>query len=126
MSANQDFEEVREASRNWVLAFNQGNIEGCLAGYRSDATMEARPMGTYVGIKAIEDFWRPFVESGAGELTYSNIHLRQAAPSTVILSADWCMNVGKGIITCERWVKDEAQGWQLQEDRFEILEQYSG
>ena len=121
---NTIMEEVQQASQNWIRAFNEGNIDTCLAIYRSDAMIEARPMGTYKGGKAIQDFWRPFMKKGAGELVYSNIHLRPVNPSTVILSADWSMNVGRGIITCERWVKNEQQGWQLQEDRFEILEQY--
>jgi len=42
----------------------------------------------------------------------------------VLLTADWKMNVGRGIITMERWVKRGEGKWLLEFDDFEVQEQY--
>ena len=120
----QTSEDVLAASLLWIEAFNRGDVDACVAGYLADAVIEARPLGTFQGLAAIDGFWRPFMQQGAGALEYHDVHLRRVDAATVILSANWTMNVGAGIISCERWVKGVEHGWQLQEDRFEILEQY--
>jgi hypothetical protein len=44
--------------------------------------------------------------------------------TTVLLTADWKMNVGRGIIIQERWVKQKDGNWLLEFDDFEVQEQY--
>ena len=116
--------EVLERSRQWIQDFNKRNIQGCVEAYTTDAVVNARPMGTFKGISEIEGFWRPFIETGAGELEYNNVVLALEDENTVLLKADWKMNVGHGVIIQERWVKQSDGGWLLEYDDFEFLEQY--
>ena len=116
--------EVLAVSQQWIANFNKGDIDACVAGYHPDAIMEAKPMGTFKGTQAIDGFWRPFMSSGAKGLVYQDIQLEVIDESTVHLSANWQMNVGQGVITLEKWVKQSNGQWLLAHDAFEILEQY--
>lgn len=116
--------EVLARSKKWVEDFNNRNIKGCVDAYTIDAVVNARPMGTFKGINQIEGFWRPFIETGAGELEYSNVVLAVENDNTVLLKADWKTNVGHGVIIQERWVKQPDGNWLLEYDDFEVLEQY--
>ena len=115
---------VLEASVAWVRSFNDGNTDACVAAYTPGAVMEAKPMGRFEGRQAIDDFWRPFMASGATDLVYRDVKLHVVDAKTVELSASWSMNVGYGIITCERWVEEADGAWRLLFDAFEIQEQY--
>ena len=116
--------EVLERSKQWVHDFNKGNVKACVEAYTATAVMNAKPLGTFIGIDQIEGFWRPFIESGAGGLEYSNVVLAVEDERTVLLTADWKMNIGRGIITQERWVKQADGNWLLEYDDFEVQEQY--
>lgn len=116
--------EVLTASKQWIKHFNQGDVDYCIAGYLPDAVVQAEPMGEFVGKKNIDDFWRPFVQSGAKDLQYTDIWLKQIDNGTVHLGANWSMNVGKGVITLEEWVKNDAGVWKLSQDCFEVQEQF--
>ena len=82
--------------------------------------MEVASVGRFEGHAAIDGFWRPFMAQGAGALVYEDVRLRMVDPSTVELSARWSMNVGGGVITCERWVEQPDGRWRLAYDAFEI------
>jgi len=112
--------EVAQASRQWIASFNRGDAEACADAYAEQAVMNAMPMGRYVGREAILGFWKPFLESGAGDLVYTNVQMDVLDPQTVCLSADWSMNIGQGVITNERWVKQPDGRWLLEEDDFEV------
>jgi ketosteroid isomerase-like protein len=116
--------EVLKRSEKWIANFNSGDVDACVAGYTKSAVMNAKPMGVFTGLKEIEEFWRPFIESGAGDLVYQNIKLEIVDDKTVLLSADWSMNVGSGIITMEKWVKLN-EDWFLERDDFEVKEKFS-
>ncbi len=116
--------EVLVASKQWVKHFNGGDADYCISAYQSDAEMEVKPMGSFHGSENIEHFWRPFLQSGASDLEYHNIWLKQLDDSTVHLGADWTMNVGRGIITLEEWVKTDPKRWKLSKEHFEVTEQY--
>ncbi len=116
--------EVLERSKQWIKDFNNKNIRACIDAYTADAVVNARPMGTFKGIGEIEGFWRPFIESGAGELEYTNVVLAVENDHTVLLRADWSMNIGRGVIIQERWVKQSDGTWLLEHDDFEVQEQY--
>ena len=115
--------EVSARSQNWIKNFNHGNADACIAAYQPDAVMQAKPMGTFVGLDAISGFWKPFMASGAKDLEYHDIKLEILDDSTAVLSASWSMNVGRGVITKEKWVKQGDGDWLLAEDDFEVLEQ---
>ena len=112
-------------SRAWIAGFNRGDVAACVAAYAPDAVMNARPMGSFTGRAEIEGFWRPFLESGAGELVYSDVKLEVVDARSVVLSASWSMNVGRGVITKELWLRQDDQSWLLQEDDFEVQEQFA-
>ncbi len=117
-------EQVLNSSRNWIANFNNGNARACIDAYTNDAVMNAKPFGTYKGIGEIESFWKPFIETGAGELEYSNVSAAIENETTVLLTADWKMNVGRGIVIQERWVKQKDGNWLLEFDDFEVQQQY--
>ena len=116
--------EVLVASKQWVKHFNSGDVDYCVAAYMADAEMEVKPMGSYHSSENIDQFWRPFLQSGATDLEYHNIWLRQLDDSTVHLGADWTMNIGRGVITLEEWVKTDPKRWKLSKDHFEVKEQF--
>jgi|TARA_B110000438_G_C15708233_1_gene604149 hypothetical protein len=53
------------------------------------------------------------------------VKLEVIGNETVLLSADWSMNIGRGIITIEKWVKQLDGVWLLEKDEFEIQEKFS-
>ena len=116
--------EVLTASQQWIANFNKGDVDACVAGYLPEAIMKAKPMGTFRGTREIDDFWRPFMSSGAKDLEYQEIKLEVINESTIHLSATWRMNVGQGVITLEKWVKQSNGQWLLAHDVFEVLEQF--
>ncbi len=116
-------QEVLEVSRQWIASFNRGDVDACVAGYKSDAVVNAKPYGSFQGTEAIDGFWRPFMGSGAGDLVYSNVQVRAIDDQTVVLSADWSMNVGSGVTTLERWEKQPDGEWLLEQGDFEVLKQ---
>ncbi len=118
-------QSVLKTSQEWIENFNKGNADYCIAAYQPDAVINAKPLGTFKGTKEIDDFWRPFLASGAGELKYSNVQLEVVDASTVLLSASWTMNVGRGIIALEKWVLQNDGNWLLAQDDFEIQENFS-
>lgn len=115
--------EVLSASKAWIENFNKGNAENCVKGYDKDAVMSAIPFGIKTGRKEISEFWKPFIESGATNLIYSNVSVEVVNEATAFLSANWSMNVGRGIIYQEKWEKKEGQ-WLLTYDNFKVIEQY--
>jgi ketosteroid isomerase-like protein len=116
---------VLKCSQKWVESFNKGDVDFCVEGYHSDAVINAKPLGTFKGIKEIDAFWRPFMGSGAGDLKYEDVKLQVVDSSTVLLSANWSMNVGRGIITQEKWVLQADGNWLLTQDDFEIQENFN-
>jgi len=115
--------EVLEASKKWISSFNNGNAESCVQGYAQEAVMSAMPYGIKKGVKEISEFWTPFIKSGATNLVYSNVSIEVADNATAFLSANWSMNVGRGIIFQEKWEKIEGQ-WLLTYDNFKVLEKF--
>ena len=123
-SSNKAKHEVMKASKSWISNFNSGNTTAIANAYTEDAVMVAKPFGTFKGRKAISEFWTPFVKSGASDLVYSNTNVEVISDTKAIISSDWEMNVGKGIITNETWEKIDGT-WLLTEDHFEVKEQFN-
>ncbi|MBY5992181.1 hypothetical protein [Ferrimonas balearica] len=116
--------EVLQASQAWIQHFNFGDLDYCVSRYQADATLVAKPLGEFHGRTDIDHFWRPFVASGATDLVYTQIWLKEIDADTVQLGAHWSMNVGRGIITLEEWVRTADGQWSLSRDEFEILERF--
>ena len=116
--------EVLTASKTWITNFNSSNTKACLAGYDEKATMSAMPFGIKKGVTAISEFWTPFIKSGATNLVYTNVSIEVVDQATAFLSANFSMNVGKGIIHQEKWEK-KAGKWLLTYDDFQVTEQFS-
>jgi len=117
--------EVLTASAEWIAHFNAGEVQDCVDTYLPEAVMNAAPAGSFRGRTAIEGFWRPFVESGAGDLVYTHVALEMESASRVRLRANWRMNVGRGVITNELWLRGDDGRWCLAEDDFEVQEQFA-
>ncbi len=115
--------QVLDASKKWIEEFNKGNAEACVKGYDANATMSAIPFGVKKGTKEISEFWTPFMASGATNLIYTNVSVEVVNETTVFLSANWSMNIGKGLIYQEKWEKKKGQ-WLLTYDNFQVLEQF--
>lgn len=116
--------EVLKASKNWISNFNKGNTTEIANAYSEEAIMVAKPFGTFEGRKSISEFWTPFIKSGATDLKYTNTSVKIVSNTKAIISSDWSMNVGKGIITNETWIKVDGN-WKLKEDHFEVQEQFN-
>ena len=117
--------EVLAASRDWIASFNAGDVATCAGTYTVDAVMHAAPVGTFEGRDAIEGFWTKFTsDTGATDLRYGDVQIVVESPSRAVLSATWSMNVGRGIITKELWVRQSDGAWRLEDDRFEVQEQF--
>ncbi len=122
--SNEAEKTVLACSQKWIERFNQGDADFCIAAYQPDAVINAKSLGTFKGKSEIDSFWRPFMASGADELKYENVELESVDASTVLLSANWSMNVGRGIITLEKWVQQNDGNWLLAQDDFEIQENF--
>ena len=115
--------EVLTASKEWIAAFNTGSGEDCGNGYDASAVMQAMPFGKKQGKKEITSFWTSLKESGASNLVYSQVGIEVVDEKTAFLSANWQMNIGRGVIYHEKWEKKET-GWVMTYDGFEVLEQF--
>ena len=115
--------EVLNASKNWIANFNKGNAEACVKGYDAKAIIRAMPFGVKKGIAEISEFWTSFIASGATNLIYTNVSIEIVNETAVFLSANWSMNVGRGLIYQEKWEKKEG-AWILTYDDFEVLEKF--
>ncbi|TPN85180.1 Cif family virulence factor [Aquimarina algicola] len=115
--------DVIAASKEWIANFNQGNTKEVAQGYVQTAVMSAMPFGIKKGIKEIDNFWTPFIKKGATDLVYTELSIEVVNETTAFLSANWSMNVGRGVIYQEKWEKLNGK-WVLTYDNFEVLEQF--
>ena len=91
-----------------------------VSSYTETAVMEAKPFGIFQGREAIRGFWRDLILKAAKQLQYQQIKTEQIDAHTVLIAAQWQMNIGGGVITHERWIEQDGS-WMLAEDRFEVL-----
>ena len=113
--------EVMNASRRWVAQFNQGDIDSCLSTYQENANMQVAPIGGFIGRQAISLFWNDFLNSKPNNLVYSDIKVNVIDEKRAVLSASWSMNIARGFISKELWVKQSSGEWLLAEDDFTVL-----
>lgn len=112
---------VEAASARWKSGFNSGNAAQCAAQYESDATMHAKPFGTFVGTEQITAFWQQLIEGGYTDVDYLDPKIEVQDAQSAILSSGWKMNKAGGIITHELWVLQDDGSAKLRIDEFEAL-----
>lgn len=113
---------VNQASENWKNAFNSGDAAGCAAQYEADATMHARPFGTFVGTEQIQAFWQQLIDQGFSDVEYIEPQLSVVDDTSMLLTSGWKMNNAAGVIHRELWVLQADGTARLREDDFEALE----
>ena len=126
MTFKIDFEKKSvRAVRNWIANFNTGDVTACVCRLYAQRHHAGHTVGNVFGPGSDRRaFGGPSWLQGLGNWSYDNIRLEVVDESTVLLSADWRMNVGRGVITMEKWVKQSDGNWLLEQDDFEVVEQF--
>ncbi len=116
-------EDFKKHSSEWIENFNKGNFEHCINAYLDDAAMIVKDVGEFNGKSEITEFWTQLTKT-ANYIEYSNINIEVIDEITVHLNASWKMNIAEGVISLEKWVKQNDNSWKLVQDEFEILKKY--
>ena len=111
---------AQRASALWRSAFNAGDAAGCAAQYENDATMHARPFGTFRGTAEIEGFWKNIIDQGYGEVEYIDPDISPVDANGAVLTSRWRMNKASGVIHKELWVMQPDGTAKVREDDFEV------
>ena len=111
---------VKKASGAWRACFNAGDAAGCAAQYEEDATMEAKPFGTFKGRVEIEAFWQKIIDDGFSGVEYIDPQFEVLDETRVLLKSGWRMNKASGVIHKELWVLQDNGTAKLREDSFEV------
>ena len=114
--------EVKLVSKNWVENFNKGNIKKCIDVYTDDALMIVKNKGDFKGKNAIKEFWLELTKK-AKSISYFNTSFEFINNDTVHLKSNWKMDICEGIITLEKWQRQQSGQWKLIDDRFEVLKE---
>jgi len=105
----------------WQQAFNNQDAAGCAAQYEENAEMRAKPFGTFIGRKAIEEFWQGIIDQGFADVAYTEVNWEPIGDDGYLLSSKWTMNKVFGVVHREHW-KIQADGSALlADDEFEVL-----
>lgn len=113
---------IKDASKQWQQAFNNGNAAQCAAQYETNATMHARPFGTFKGTEQIKDFWQNLINEGFNSVEYIEPQITVIDNQSAILSSQWKMNKAQGMIHKELWVLQADGTAKLREDDFEAID----
>jgi len=105
----------------WKNAFNSQDAAGCAKQYKENATMEAKPFGTFEGRDAIQKFWRDIMDQGFCDVKYTNVKWEKLSEHEYLLSSNWTMNKAFGVVHREHWVVEEDGIARLLSDEFEVL-----
>ena len=105
----------------WQVAFNSQDAAGCAAQYSDDATMEARPMGTFKGRADIQAFWQNIMDQGFKDVDYSDVSWQKEGDDGYLLSSKWTMNKAFGLVHREHWKIQVDGKARLVSDVFEML-----
>jgi len=114
-------EACKTGIATWQEAFNKQDAAGCAAQYVQDATMEARPMGSFKGRSEIQVFWQNIMDQGFNNVEYSDINWQIEGVDGYILTSNWTMNKAFGVVHREYWQLQSDGKARLVSDVFEIL-----
>ena len=121
MSDSNVLETCKAGIAAWQVAFNNQDAAGCAAQYCEDASMEARPMGTFTGRSEIQAFWQNIMDQGFKDVDYSEVNWVAEGDDGYILSSNWTMNKAFGAVHREHWQIQADGKARLVSDVFEIL-----
>jgi ketosteroid isomerase-like protein len=114
-------EAVGKAQIKWINSFNTGDALGCANSYEEDATMNAKPFGTFKGREEIQGFWKKCIGDGLADVNYIDPQIEVVDETSAVLTSKWKMNKAHGVITKELWVLQSDGTALLREDNFEAL-----
>ena len=117
----QLLEAVKNASEGWQAAFNHGDAASCASYYETAATMQADPLGRFVGTTEIRQFWQNLIAQGFDSVEYIEPKVSVLTPDSALLTSMWLMNKASGVIHKELWVLQPDGTAKLREDHFEVL-----
>ncbi|WP_026971509.1 YybH family protein [Aliagarivorans marinus] len=120
MSEQEKLALCQQGIDAWKQAFNCQDAEGCAQRYMENATMHARPFGTFEGREAIQAFWQDIMDKGFKDVAYTDV-VWELNEEGYILSSKWTMNNAYGVVHRELWVIDNDGLARLVSDDFEIL-----
>ena len=112
---------VNDALRQWVEAFNAGDLDGCVALYAADAVMHAKPSGTFIGIDEIREYWRVVIKEGFEEVEFIEPKMELIDEEQVLVTGGWRMDRLRGVVHKDLWVLQPDGTARLLEDNFEML-----
>ena len=115
--------EVLNASKNWISAFNNGDVKTCLKNYDSSAIVRAISNEIVIGTKEIFKSLTSIIESGTSNIIYNDISIEVASETTVFLSANWTTNISSGKIYQEKWQKKD-DNWVITYHDIHLLKKF--
>lgn len=120
MSDNKILEACKAGIAMWQDAFNRQNAEGCADQYNEQCIMHARPFGTFKGKESIQAFWQEIIDQGFAEVNYTEVKWTPINDDGYILTSNWTMNKGFGVVHREHWVVETDGKARLISDDFEV------
>ena len=112
---------VNKASAKWKSAFNLGDAVECANQYAEAAVMKASFWGVFRGTAEIQAFWQQAIDRGLTDVEYHNVQIEIVDETSAVLTADWTMNLLRGVIHRELWVLQADGRAKLLEDYFEAF-----
>ncbi len=113
-------EAAKSGSERWKAFFNAGDAAGCASCYEAEATMIAKPFGTFAGRAAIQEFWTNIIADGYSDVDYIDPKIEVIDTKSAVLTSGWKMNKARGVITRELWVMQDDGVAYLRDDHFEV------
>lgn len=116
--------EVLAASRSWATAFNEGDAAGCASAYTAQAKMHVEPLAMVSGTERIAGFWEELISAGYRDVQYLDPQVEVLSEERARLTSPWSMNLARGMIYDELWVREADGVWRLENDHFEIIDRF--
>lgn len=114
-------EACQAGIESWKQAFNQQNAKGCAEQYAPNATMVAKPFGTFEGREEVQAFWQQIMDQGFSGVEYTDVSWTKLDEKSYLLSSKWTMNKAFGVVHKEVWTLQEDGKARLTYDEFEVL-----
>ncbi len=94
---------VELASNQFIESLNKGDAAKCYKYYEATAIIRSRPLGMFVGIEAIRDFWQQFLADNKGNMRYLHPMIEVMDDETAVLSCYWKSDNLRGEVFQEIW-----------------------
>ena len=94
---------VERASNEFIELINQGKAIKCAEYYEDTAIIRCRPLGMFVGIESIQEFWKQFITENSGPLRYLHPMIECIDNQSAALSCYWRSENSRGEVFQELW-----------------------